>query len=239
MNDVNAKDSKKNIHDGHRERLRERFLNEGLKNFEPHNVLELLLFYSIPFKNTNDEAHLLIETFGSFSAVFDADFDELCKVKGIGRNTATLIKLMPELFRKYEIDKVSNDDIVLDTCERVANYASKFFKGVNAERLYLLCLDSSFNILCFEMVSEGTINSAPLNNRKIVELAYKHNAAKLILVHNHPSGVVAPSKSDVNATMMIIELLKSLGMSLSDHIILGNGDDFFSFRRSDKWRKLF
>ncbi len=239
MNDVNADNSKNNIHNGHRERLKERFLKEGLANFPSHNVLELLMFYSIPFKDTNDLAHALIDTFGSLAAVFDADFDELCKVNGIGKNTATLIKLMPELFRKYEIDKVTNDDIILDTCERVANYVSKYFKGLSVERLCLLCLDSNFKVLCFETISEGTVNFAPINNRKIVELAYKHNASSLILVHNHPSGVVAPSKADVNSTMTIIELLKSLGLRLNDHIIIGKGDDFFSFKRNEKWKKLF
>ncbi len=235
----NEKDIQKNIHEGHRERLRQRFLKEGLQNFQPHNVLELLLFFSIPMKNTNEEAHELINTFGSLSGVFDASFEDLCSVKGIGEKSATLIKLVPELFRKYEIDKINNEDDVLDNCERVAEYVSKYFKGVTEEQLYLLCLDSSFRVLCFEQISSGTVNAAPVNNRKIVELAYRFNAANLILVHNHPSGVVAPSKSDVNATMATIELLKSLGMKLNDHIILGNGDDFFSFRRSEKWRGLF
>lgn len=233
------KNTKKNIHEGHRERLRQRFLDEGLDNFQPHNVLELLLFYSIPIKDTNDEAHALINTFGSLSSVFDASFDELCKVDGIGERTATLIKLVPELFKKYEVDKVVNEDAVLNTCEAVAKYVSKYFKGVVEEQLYALCLDSSFNVLCFEQISSGTVNAAPLNNRKLVELAYKFNSANIILVHNHPSGVVAPSRADINATMTIIELLKSIGIKLGDHMIIGKGDDFFSFRRSEKWRGLF
>ncbi|MBR5246367.1 MAG: DNA repair protein RadC [Clostridia bacterium] len=230
---------KVNVHEGHRDRLRQRFLTEGLENFQPHNILELLLFFSIPVKDTNKTAHELIHRFGSLSSVFDASFDDLCTVNGIGERTATLIKLMPELFRMYEIDKINNTDDVLDNCELVAGYASKYFKGVTEEHLYLLCLDSSFKVLQFEQISSGTVNSTPLNNRKIVELAYKYNAANLILVHNHPSGVVAPSRLDVNATMNIIEILKPLGMRLSDHIIIGNGDDFFSFRRSDKWKALF
>ncbi len=237
--DKQNKNNVKNIHEGHRERLRHRFLKDGLDGFEPHNVLELLLFFSIPMKDTNEEAHALINTFGSLSSVFDANFDDLCKVKGIGEKSATLIKLMPELFKKYEIDKVDNDDIVLNSCELVAKYVSKYFKGITDEQLYLLCLDSSLRVLCFEQVSSGTVNAAPINNRKIVELAYKYNAANIILVHNHPSGVVAPSRADINATISMAELLKSLGMKLNDHIIIGNRDDFFSFKRSEKWRGLF
>ena len=97
-----VKKENKNIHEGHRDRLRKRFLDEGLDNFHDHNVLELLLFYSIPRKDTNEEAHNLIDTFGSLSGVFNASHEDLCKVKGIGENTATLIKMMPELFKKYE-----------------------------------------------------------------------------------------------------------------------------------------
>jgi DNA repair protein RadC len=237
--ELHEKNETKNVHEGHRERLRQRFLKDGLESFEPHNVLELLLFFSIPMKDTNEEAHSLINTFGSLSSVFDASFDELCKVKGIGEKTATLIKLMPELFKKYEVDKVNNEEIVLNTCELVAKYVSKYFKGVTEEQLYLLCLDSSLRVLCFEQISTGVVNAAPINNRKIVELAYKYNASSIILVHNHPSGVVAPSRADINATISMAELLNSLGMKLNDHIIIGNGDDFFSFRRSEKWRGLF
>lgn len=238
-NNKNKKGIQKNIHEGHRERLRQRFLKEGLDGFQPHNVLELLLFYSIPVKDTNEEAHALINNFGSLSSVFDASFEDLCKIKGIGEKTATLIKLMPELFRKYEVDKVNNEETVLNTCELVAEYVSKYFKGVTEERLYLLCLDSAFRVLCFEQISTGTVNVAPVNNRRIVELAYRFNASNIILVHNHPSGVVAPSKADVNATVSLVELFKSLGIKLNDHMIIGNGEDFFSFRRSGKWKGLF
>lgn len=239
LKDKEANQSPQNLHDGHRQRLKQRFLEEGLENFEPHNVLELLLFFSIPVKDTNETAHLLIKKFGSLSSVFDASFEELCSVKGIKENSATLIKLFPELFKKYEVDKINSDVESLNTCELVAEYASKYFKGVTEEHLYLLCLDSNQRVLCFEQISSGTVNSAPINNRKIVELAYKHNAAYLILVHNHPSGVVAPSRTDINATASIIDLFKTLGLKLSDHIIIGNGNDFFSFRRSEKWRGLF
>ena len=92
-----------NLHEGHRQRLKERFLREGLDHFEPHTVLELLLFYAVPQRDTNELAHRLIARFGSLDAVFDAAFDELCAVEGIGRNTATLLKLVPDLTRRYPV----------------------------------------------------------------------------------------------------------------------------------------
>ena len=234
-------DNKKprNVHEGHRERLRQRFLSEGLENFQDHNVLELLLFYSVPLKDTNEEAHNLIDTFGSLSGVFDASFEELCSVKGIGERSATLIKMMPELFKKYEVDKINNDEAILDSSKRVAEYVAPYFKGVTKERMYVLCLDSNCRVLNFTQVSEGSVNTAPLNTRKIMEIALNCNASSLILVHNHPSGVVAPSRNDIDATIGMVNLMQKVSLRVSDHIIIGNGDDFFSFRKSDKYKYIF
>jgi DNA repair protein RadC len=234
-------DSKKprNVHKGHRERLRQRFLSEGLENFQDHNVLELLLFYSVPLKDTNEEAHNLIDTFGSLSSVFDASFEELCNVKGIGEHSATLIKIIPELFKKYEVDKINNDDAILDTSKRVAEYVAPHFKGVKNEKMYILCLDSNCRALNFTQVSEGIVNTAPLNTRKIMEIALKCNASSIILVHNHPSGIVAPSRKDIDATIGMVNLMQKVGLKISDHIIIGNGSDFFSFRKSDKYKYIF
>lgn len=236
---TNVEKKPKNIHEGHRERMRQRFLNEGLDNFYDHNVLELLLFYSIPMKDTNKEAHTLINTFGSLSGVFDASYEELCSVKGIGECTATLIKIMPSLFKKYEVDKLKNDDVVLNTSKLVAKYASTFFKGVTNEKLYLMCLDSNCRLLGFNLISEGTINASPINARKIIKCSLDSDCSNLILIHNHPSGIVAPSRRDVDATVGMIDLLAKVGLKLSDHIIIGYGDEFFSFRKSEKWKHIF
>ncbi len=235
----NAVNTNKNVHEGHRDRLRQRFLDEGLDNFQDHNVLELLLFYSIPRKDTNEEAHNLIDTFGSLSGVFNASYEDLCKVKGIGENSATLIKMMPELFKKYEVDIINNDDVVLNKSELIAKYVSSYFKGLTTEKMYLLCLDSACRVLSFNLISEGVVNATPLNIRTIMEISLKYNASQLILVHNHPSGIVAPSRNDIDATMGIQDLMRKMGMKLSDHIIIGHGDDYFSFRKSDKWKYIF
>ncbi len=229
----------KNVHEGHRERLRQRFLSEGLENFQDHNVLELLLFYSVPLKDTNEEAHNLIDTFGSLSGVFDASFEDLCNVKGIGERSATLIKMMPELFKKYEVDKINNDNAILDTSHKVAEYVAPYFKGVTNEKMYVLCLDSNCRVLKFAQVSEGIVNTAPLNTRKIMETALNCSASSIILIHNHPSGIVAPSRKDIDATISMVNLMEKVSLRISDHIIIGNGSDFFSFRKSDKYKYIF
>lgn len=227
-----------NVHKGHRERLRQDFLNGGLDVFQEHNALELLLFYSIPMKDTNEEAHALINRFGSLSEVFDADFDALCQVKGISTRTATLIKLMPALFRKYEMDKLNRDEMYLNTASLIAEFASKHFKGINHEQLYVLCLDKNCKKLRFDLISEGTVNATMINNRKITECAVLSNAASIVLVHNHPSGVTAPSSMDIAATTAIVQAMESIGIRVNDHIIIGHGGEFFSFRNNRKWKQI-
>ncbi|MGN0569553.1 MAG: RadC family protein [Candidatus Fimenecus sp.] len=234
-----SSNNNKNIHDGHRQRLRERFLRDGLEGFEDHNVLELLLFYSIPVRDTNEDAHRLIREFGSLSGVFDAKYDDILKVKGIGDRTALLIKLIPELFRRYEVDKLNKDTVMLNSAELVAKYVSKHFKGLTEEKLYALYLDSNCRLLSFQLISSGGVNSAPMNNRLIAEYAYSTNAASVILVHNHPSGICAPSRKDIDATIAVADIMEAIGIRLSDHIIIGNGDDYFSFRLSPKWKHIF
>ena len=228
-----------NPHIGHRERLRQRYRNEGLDAFNDHNVFELLLFYGHTRKDTNEAAHALMDHFGSLSSVFDADFDELCNVNGVGEVSATLITLVRDLYRRYEIDKHNKDSIVLNSAELVAEYASKYFKGVNEEHMYLICLDSNCRLLRCDMIGKGAVNFAPISNRKIVELAYKTNAASVILIHNHPSGIAAPSRKDIDTTIGIIEAMRAIGITVSDHIIIGSGGDYFSFCTNSKFRNYF
>ncbi len=233
------KKAPKNPHEKHRERVRENFMKNGLETFQPHNMLELLLFFSIPVKDTNEIAHNLINRFGSLSEVFDADYEKLLEVDGVGERSAMLIKLVPELFREYEKDKLNDKDVRLNSSELVAEYMSRYFKGLTEERLYLLCLDKNCKVLSVDLISEGTINATMINNRKIVESAILSKAASVILIHNHPSGVTAPSKNDINVTIDMADMLKSVGIRFSDHIIIGYGDDFFSFRASQKWKYIF
>ncbi len=228
-----------NVHQGHRERLRKRFLDEGLDNFQDHNVLEFLLFYSIPMKDTNDEAHALMEEFGSLSAVFDADYEDLCAVKGVGENTAALIKLMPQLFKKYEMDKLNKDGVYLNSSNLSAKYMSSYFKGVTEEKIYVLSLDSTCRLLSVDLLNTGTVNKATVDVRKIVEIAIKHKANNIVLTHNHPSGVTAPSNRDIATTTALIGILADINIRLNDHIIIGCGDEFFSFRNSERWKHIF
>jgi len=211
---------KDNIHTDHRDRVRQRFLAESLDNFDPHNILELLLFYAIPRKDTNPIAHELMRQFGSLSAVFDADVDQLAAVKGMSRNAAVLIKMVPEIYRKYAEDQFKQINI-LNSSDLVGEFLTAKFVGRLTESVAVICLNSSCKLLKFEWISDGGFSSASVDLRKIVETAFSCNASNVILAHNHPAGGTKPSLADVRTTELIQTVLKKLEINLLDHFIIG------------------
>ena len=217
------------LHDGHRQRLIQRFLEEDLDNFEPHNALELLLFYAIPRKDTNELAHVLIDTFGSLKGVFDAPYEELIKVAGIGPNTAALLKLVPSLTRTYYSSDARS--VILDTSEKSGEYFLPYYIGQTEEVVRLACLDAGGKVISNQILHRGSANAAEVNLRKIVNIALRNNAMGVILAHNHPGGLPLPSEEDVATTKSIREALMPMGILLMDHIIVA-GQDYVSMARS-------
>lgn len=213
---------KENIHADHRERMKQRFIAEGLEHFDYHNILELLLFFAIPRKDTNPIAHELIQKFGSFSAVFSADVQQLQSIKGMTRGAAILIKMIPEVYRKYAEDSLNRINI-LNTSELVGDFLLTKFIGRPLETVGLICLNNSCKMLKFEWISEGSFSSAPVNIRKIAETAFSCNAVSVILAHNHPNGGLKPSHKDIRTTETIKAVLKKLDIDLLDHFIVAEG----------------
>jgi len=218
------------IHDGHRQRLKERFLQDGLDGFTDIQILELLLFYCIPRKDTNPIAHGLLEHFGSLAQVLDAPVEELCKVPGIGDNAATLLRLVTEIGRCYMVSRV-RQYTVLPTIDACAAYMLPFFFGRTVETVFLLCLDAKCKVLCCREVGEGSVNSAGISVRKIVETALTANATSVVLAHNHPSGVAIPSDEDIQTTRTIAAALRAVEVHLVDHVIVAD-DDYVSLAQS-------
>ena len=214
------------MHEGHRRRLMDRYIKEGLINFEDHQVLELLLFYAIPRKDTNEIAHILLKSFGSLSNVFEADAEELMKIEGIGKNAAVLIKMVFEMSRRYRMDSFGSRPCI-KKIDDACNYAAELFLGEHVEKIYLICLDMRSNLINSVCINEGTIDETPFYPRKIVQAALKNNAAKVILAHNHPGGSPKPSIYDMEATASVMDLLKKLDIDLIDHIIVGK-ENFLS-----------
>lgn len=210
------------MHEHHRERLKARCLRDGIDGFEPHNVLELLLFYSVPRRDTNPIAHRLIERFGSISAVLDADFNELIKVEGIGEHSATLIKLIPQIARRY-MTELAFEDGRLDTVQKIGDYFVSKYIGEVSETVYMLMLSSSYNVLGCELLHRGSVNSSYITMRGMIEHVLAYNASMVVLAHNHPGGVAVPSSDDIRTTVMMSEALSVVDVRLIEHFIVAGG----------------
>lgn len=218
------------VHDGHRKRMRQRFMEEGLDQFTDVQVLEILLFYCIARQDTNPIAHALLDHFGSLSQVLEAPVEELCKVDGIGENTAVFLRLITQVGRCYLTDRVSKAKI-LPTLESCAKYLQTFFFGRNVETVYLLCLDAKCKMLCCKKISEGDVNSTSLSVRKVVETALNTNASSVVLAHNHPGGLAIPSNEDIQTTKRIAAALQAVDVNFVDHILVTD-DDYVSLIQS-------
>ena len=217
---------KANLHAGHRNRLRERFLKTGMDAFEDHEALELLLFYGIARRNVNPLAHELIRQFGSLHALFEAPVDELSAVEGVGKNTAILIKLITALGRRYEISRTSHIEVI-DSTEKAGKYLIPRLSAQRDEVVYMVCLDSRYKILDCRQMFRGSVNSAGVNMRKLVENALSFNAVSVILAHNHISGVKQPSREDIECTKRVGEALRHIDINFVDHIIVA-GHEYVS-----------
>ena len=217
----------KHNHSGHRQRMKERCRKEGLDSFAEHELLEYMLDFTIPQKDTNDTGHLLLQEFGSFAGVLDADFEALCNVKGIGEHTASFLTMFPALFRAYQKSRWQNRVEFADT-KTVASYLFNQFVGETNEVFYLLCLDAQGRLICPCRVSEGTWNSVPVYTSEVVRLALMHKARAVILAHNHPGGSPRPTSSDIELTKRIMEALALVDVVVREHMIIA-GEQYFSF----------
>ena len=210
-------------HDGHRARMKNRFLMHGLDNFDDHAVLELLLFHSVPRRDTNELAHELINRFGSLAEVFDAPVDALTKLDGLGEASALLIRLMPQLARRYLISRTAPDKQLFSS-RQAGEYITPYFFGERDEVVYLICLDGKQKVIACRLMFRGSVNSAAINMRRLVETALTFNSTSVILAHNHTSGIPTPSPEDISSTRRIADALAAVDIALTDHIVVADSD---------------
>lgn len=218
------------IHDGHREKMRARFLNAGLDSFAPHEALELLLYYAIPRRDTNAIAHTLMERYGSLTAVLNAPVEDLQKVEGIGESAAILLRLVPQLCRRADVEEAANET-ALNTSEKAGKYLMALLSGQRREVVYQLCLDRKGKLLASKKLGEGGVSNVVLDIRQVVENAILTSASAVILAHNHPSGIATTSPDDYVMTDKAQEALWTVGIELVDHIIVAD-KDYISMRDS-------
>jgi len=217
------------VHDGHRERLRDGFREHGLDGFNDLNALELLLFYAIPRRDTNEIAHALLDQFGSLQDVFGASEQELCAVPGVGVQTASLLRLVPQMMRKSAVSKTGELRSIRSPDDAGRYLLPRFLYEQN-ELVLLLCLDSRKRVIACVEVGRGVVNATETSLRLIVETALKHKAVSVILAHNHPDGIARPSVEDDAVTAQVMKSLALVGISLNDHIIVAN-EEFVSYKQ--------
>lgn len=228
---------KKNIHGGHRQRVKERFQREGLDGFEKHNVLELLLFYAIPQRDTNPIAHALIERFGSVRGVFAASVEELCKVDGISEHSATLIKLIPASWR-YAASELEQGER-FESLNKLGKKLVKCYAGLTVETVMLVLMDAGGKILEILKIGEGSVNQVRMETRKLIEHAIRTNASMAVLAHNHPGGAAVASSEDLTTTEIVANAFKTIDVEFVDHLIIAEGrfEAIWSKHKGVFWQK--
>lgn len=210
---------KKNIHAGHRQRMKKQFLDSGIDNFLDHQKLELLLFYSKPQGDTNPLAHELLSEFGSFSKIFDAEYEALLEVNGMGPNTAQFIKIISAMITTYTNDNDSNGNRIT-TLGEASKYVQPLFTGKETECIYLICMGNNGKILYCKNVAEGSPETVSIVPADLIRKALRANAVKVILAHNHPHGICNPSSQDLRTTSILYDEFQRVGIELCDHIIV-------------------
>ncbi len=213
---------------GHRERLRERFIKGGPDALPDYELLELILFRSIPRRDTKPIAKALIEHFGSFAEVISAEPSRLTDVKGIGNSVAIDIKMVQAAALRLSQGSILKKT-ALHSWSQLIDYCRASMAYKNKEQFRILFLDKKNYLIADEVQSQGTVDHTPVYIREIIHRALEHAASSIILVHNHPSGDVTPSRADIEMTKKIISAAEALSIIVHDHIIVGR-DGHASFR---------
>lgn len=216
-------------HDGHRARMKQRFLKEGFQNFADHEIMEFLLYYSMPRKDTNEIGHRLLDSFGSFDRVLDAPISELMKIDQIGEHSAILLKILPEVTRRYRMSKLS-DHKNMQSTEDFGKYLTEYYMPLEFEQVTAILLDNRQRMISFEIVHNGSVNSSDINVRRIVEIAMTKGASSLILAHNHPNGELLPSDSDISTTKYLMNVFAPIDLHMREHILVA-GDRYLPIIR--------
>jgi len=219
-----------NEHAGHRSRLRERVRKEGLDNFQDHQVLEYALTFVIPYKDTNLIAHRLINRFGSFSGVLEADEEDIASVQGMGEVSAHFLANLAKIYGFYQKDKVKHITEIIGP-QSSYNFVKGFFTNKSIEEMYVVCLSASNKIVAVEKISEGTDNEASVSIRKIMDKMSKSKVSNIIIAHNHPKGNSTPSEEDNKFTKALVTATCINGCHLIDHLIVGE-EGFYSYREA-------
>lgn len=217
-----------NLHEGHRQRMRLRYMMHGPDVFDDHELLEMLLSFSIPRRDTNELAHRLLERFGSLDGLLSASLNELQAVDGVGDSTACLLHLLRSTELRAMTRKLPQrkGKLLLSSPDCTMRYCSVLFRGERNEKMYALCLNAQQALICARVIALGSLSELTVYPRTVLDLAVETHAHSIILAHNHPSGDPLPSEADIATTESVRQALLQIGVELWDHIIVGDGYAF-------------
>ena len=201
----------------------------GERGFEDHTLLELLLFYGVPQKDTNPIAHRLIERFGSLPAVLEAPARELMQIEGVGENVARLLKVTQAMRCRCTQQQTARQKVVLNSALKAGEYLCSLLQGRETEALLLVCLDAGKAVRHCEQLESGVSDSISTTLRQIAQLCVNRNVHDIILAHNHPSGLVHPSREDIVMTRKAQDFLQEIGVNLLDHFVITD-KEFYSMK---------
>lgn len=213
--------------EGHRKRLRDRFLKNGLQGFHDYEVIELLLSLNTPRKDCKQSAKLLLKRFKTFQAVLAASHESLLEIKGVGPANSLGIRLIKEVADRYLEARIISKDVVQNPKD-LMEYLNHTIGHKTKEVFAGIFLDAKNRVLTSKILFTGTLTTSSVYPREVIISALQHNAAAVILAHNHPSGDVDPSQSDIQITRKLFFALKYVGIILHEHMIIGN-EGFYSF----------
>ncbi|HIJ55529.1 MAG TPA: DNA repair protein RadC [Deltaproteobacteria bacterium] len=213
--------------EGHRKRLREKFLSSGLAGFHDYEVIELLLTLGTPRKDCKPAAKAALTRFKSLQGVFEASKEELCRVEGIGPQNVFGIKLIKAVAQRYLEKKLLGKETIHNSRDLI-NYLNSYIRDRNRESFVMILLDAKNRVLATQTLSEGTLTASSVYPREVVRTALEHHAASVIFAHNHPSGDTKPSHEDISITRQLVFACKVMGIQVHEHLIIG-GDGYFSF----------
>ncbi|MCR5296555.1 MAG: DNA repair protein RadC [Clostridiales bacterium] len=227
------REKKINVHEGHREKLRTRFIQEnGFEHFEDHQILELLLFYANTRGDTNPIAHALLDEFGSLKNVLEARPEMLMNVKGVGEAAAILISMVVPLTRVWNRCAMAVPTKIGNSRE-AEKYCLSILAGHRTERFYVIALNAQCNIIGERKISDGSLSEVSAYPRLVMETALNYNAHSVLLCHNHPGGTCAPSAEDISSTLQLQRLLNGVGILVLDHIIVAGSRTYSMIEHGD------
>jgi len=224
-----TKDENRKAHkgEGHRQRLRERFLSSGLDGFHDYEVIEILLTLAMPRKDCKDAAKEALSRFKTLQGVLEASPQELCRVAGIGPKNLFGIKLIKAVADRYLKKKLIHKDAINDS-KALFDYLYHSIGDKNREFFKVIFLDSKNQVIAADTLSEGTLTASSVYPREVIQQALRHDAAALIFAHNHPSGDPKPSSEDVAITRQLVFACKTMGLVAHEHIVIGD-NRYYSF----------